>query len=125
MAVATPATSAVLSTETLLLRRSTGWTAGPTGKQQPQYAAAVSGQGSVQPVSQKDLDKVAAVYGNLNQQGDYKSVYLYGSWRGVVRAAQTGGDLLTRTDGSVWLVVVQAEEYPDWSRVIACRQLTT
>jgi hypothetical protein len=118
MAAAMPAIGAVLPQVTVVLRRSTGWTPGPTGKQVPVYAAAVSGPGSDQPISQAALAKIDG----LNQQGRYRSVYLYGAWFGVVRPGQTGGDMLQLPDGSWWLVEREMERYPDWTRVLACLQ---
>lgn len=115
-----PATAAVLPPVTLSLRHSTGWAPGPTGKQQPAYAAPVSGQGSFQPMSQAALAKIDG----LDQQGRYRRIYLFGQWFGVVRAAQLGGDFVTHPDGTFWLVVKEMEMYAGyWTSVLGCQQL--
>jgi hypothetical protein len=74
--------------------QATGVTVSGTGKMSPSYAAAVIVQGQVQPVGGQDLRR----YAFLQEQGVYRSVHLYGNIAGVIRAQQTGGDLLQFAD---------------------------
>ena len=78
----------------------------------------------VQGVNGRDLQLI----NNINMQGIFRSVYLYGELSGIVRSNQQGGDLLEFADVGCcevkkWLVVQVAEIFPDWCKVIVCQQL--
>lgn len=70
-----------------------------------------------QAISQDDLEHIA----NINQQGQYVSIYTDGNWCGLDRTKEQGGDLFV-IEGQTWLVVMVPEIWPDWTRVIACLQ---
>lgn len=102
------------------LSKSAGYTTAADGTQVPTYAALATGvMAQVQPLSARELRHVDG----LNIQGEFKSIYLYGKWGGIIRATQQGGDLITLPDGSRWLMVDSLEDWPDWCKVVACRQL--
>lgn len=105
------------------IRRSLGYQINDAGKQLPQFET-LHGDIQVQP-----LDGGMLLHANnLNLQGTLRAVYLYGSWFGVVRAGERGGDILSFDDvvgGSCdWLIVSVVESWPDWTRVIVCLQST-
>lgn len=79
----------------------------------------LSGLAQIQAASNKDIQHAFS----LNIQGNFRSVYLYGAWFGIVRLGQKGGDILT-FEGADWLCVISAEKWPDWSRVLVCQQVT-
>lgn len=95
----------------------------PGGIRQPKYRI-TKGNIQVQGVNGQDLQLI----NNLNMQGIFRSVYLYGELSGIVRSNQKGGDLLEFADVGCcevkkWLVVQVAEIFPDWCKVIVCQQL--
>ena len=103
--------------ETLTVNQSTGYTTNADASRAPTYSTAtISGQ--VQPMSAEELKLVEA----LNIQGVKRKVYANGQYNGVVRAAQKGGDLVTRTDGTVWKVVLVTEYWPDWCSFVMALQ---
>ena len=59
------------------------------GVQTPSYAAPVTVQVQVQPVSSQDLQHLDY----LNLQGEFRALYLYGDSEGIVRVSQKGGDI--------------------------------
>ena len=66
---------------------------------------------------------------SLNIQGVLRTVYLRGNWAGVVRANQTGGDIMKFPQqrgaaNSDWRVVTIKEQWPDWVAVIVVLQST-
>lgn len=95
------------------LRRSTGYTTLPGGKQVPAYAD-TTGRAQVQALSASELKHI----NDLNIQGVLRKVYLYGDWGGPVRADATGGDLLVfpRVKGganATWKIVTIFETWTD------------
>lgn len=104
--------------ETVQYARSIGYTTGAAGKRTPTYAQAVPLVAQVQQLTQRDLQKLAA----LNIQGDQRKLYCNGSAAGVVRQSGGGGDLITLADGSNWLVTMQLEQWRDWVSVAMVRQ---
>ncbi|EUL75697.1 hypothetical protein P831_04273 [Klebsiella aerogenes UCI 28] len=60
---------------------------------------------------------------NLNIQGILVNIWTNGNWCGLDRDKQQGGDKFVIGD-ETWLVVAVPEIWPDWTRVIACQQLT-
>lgn len=100
------------------LKRSTGYTTGANGKQVATYADPVSGPAQIQAMSSGDLRHM----NDLNITGIMRKVYLYGNWMGVVRADQTGGDILTfpQVPGAAaqdWKITNVFETWPDWCAV--------
>jgi hypothetical protein len=100
------------------IQQSTGYVDADDGTQVPSYAAPVNVQVQSQPLTFSDLRQLDG----LNIQGIKKALYLTGVWRGLVRTAKKGGDLVTMPDGSIWLVVLELENWSDtsgWCKV-AC-----
>jgi hypothetical protein len=67
----------------------------------------------VQDLSQKDIRQLDA----LNIQGSQRTVYLNGEVNAVVRFSQSGGDLITTQDGTLWLTTAVLEAWPDWTKI--------
>jgi len=66
---------------------------------------------------------------SLNIQGVLRTVYLRGNWAGVVRANQTGGDIMKFPQqrgaaSSDWRVTLIKESWTDWCSVIVALQAT-
>lgn len=103
-----------------LLYASNGWDTQPDGTRTPKYLPAVSLMVQVQALSYDDLKVVSG----LNINGEAKTIYLHGDWRGVLRPEKGGGDLLTmvRTNEK-FLNVHTIESWPDWSRFVGVRQV--
>jgi len=106
------------------LLRSDGYTTNAAGKQIQKFLT-FTGQIQVQGVSGKDLEHTD----NLNIQGVLRTVYLRGNWAGVVRANQTGGDIMKfpQQPGAAvsdWRVVTVKEQWNDWVAVIVWLQAT-
>lgn len=99
--------------------RSTGPMVNPDYSTSSGYAEPITMMVQKQAVSQGDLRHMD----NLNIQGELVSVWTDGNWCGMSRDKQTGGDKFVFNDGE-WLVVSVPEIWPDWTRVILCRQLT-
>ena len=97
---------------------SAGYTTTADGTQVPAYASPVVVQAQVQALSYGDLKQLDG----LNQTGDAKAIYLNGNWSGVLRPDSKGGDLITIA-GQNWLVTQVLESWPDWTKLVAVRQL--
>jgi len=97
---------------------STGSTTNTDHTLTPTFATFNGVQAQVQPLSTKELRQVES----LNLQGTMKAFYLYGAVAGVVRVSSKGGDLITMADGTVWLVTLVSEQWPDWCRVVGTLQ---
>src|SRR5262249_13981326 len=106
---------------------STGFTPDAAGLQTPTYAAPVSVYMQVQAAGSDDLQHVE----KLNQQTNYRKVFMLGLAAGVVRPDAKGGDLLHFPQvlgGPVqtWLIVKVDEQWsPDpagWCSVIVALQ---
>lgn len=106
---------------------STGTTTDSSYKRSPSYAAPITVEGQVQPMTYRDLQQVDA----LNLQGTKRSIYLTGNVQGLVRKDNKGGDLITMPNGDVWLVVMVLEDWlhdagdpnePGWVKVAAVLQ---
>lgn len=96
------------------LRMSVGYSIMQDGTQLPQYAEFVGVPCQVQELTSADIKQLDG----LNVQGSQLAVYLNGNgWRGVVRVGARGGDLLTLSDGTVWLVTAVLEQWPDWTKI--------
>ena len=104
------------------LLQSAGYTTAADGKRTPLFTAD-TGKVQVQGVSGKDLTYL----NNLNIQGVVRMVFLSGTWCGVVRADQKGGDILKFPqspdgDDQDWKVVLVKEQWPDWVSVFVVLQ---
>lgn len=85
----------------------------------PGFAEPVTMMVQKQALSQADIRHMD----NLNVQGVLVSIWTDGNWCGISRDKQQGGDKFVIGD-ETWLVVSVPEIWPDWTRVIACQQLT-
>lgn len=103
------------------LKMSTGYSTLPDGTRVPTYALFPNLPCQIQPLSTDDLMQMErpGVASGLNLQGQHKAVYLNGTWEGLNRNAIKGGDLFEEPDGTIWLVTIQLEDWPDWSK-FAC-----
>ena len=110
------AVTAVNSDETVAVSTSTG--SAPSGAGDgtfvPTYSTAPF-SAQVQPLSGRDLRQIAS----MNLQGTLKKMYLYGDVEAIVRNVAKGGDLVTRSDGSVWktTIVFEGWDTVDWCAI--------
>ena len=95
------------------LRLSVGYQTQPDGSQVPLYSTFANVLCQVQALTQADLRQLDG----MNIQGSTRTVYLNGSWRGVVRVGARGGDLLTLATGDIYLVTSVLELWPDWTKL--------
>jgi hypothetical protein len=75
----------------------------------------------IQPVSSGDIRHMDA----LNIQGSMRTVYYNGNLDGLLRVALKGGDLVSLSDGSIWLVNNDSEPFfatAGWSKVVITEQ---
>jgi hypothetical protein len=112
---------AVTPNEQLSIQVSTGYTTAANGKRTPTYAAAVTAFGQVQALSASEIQKLDF----LNIQGERSAIYIDGRVDGLIRDKNKGGDLITRPDQTVWLVVNVLEYWTDWCKVAVTRQNPT
>lgn len=108
--------------ETITISPSKGYTTNPDGSRVPAYGTPVSVRAQVQAMSFTDLMQVQG----LNITGVKSAMYLPGAWNGVVRAAKEGGDLVTRADGTRWLVNLVIEDWggaTGWVKVVVTQQV--
>lgn len=75
-------------------------------------------QGDVQALSYSDIRQVEG----LNLQGTRRAIYFDGPVYGLVRPTNQGGDLITLPDGTVWLVAMVTEKWPNWSKAVVTQQ---
>lgn len=120
---ANAAIQAVNSDGTYAFYASAGFTVGANGKQIPSYSGPTNVPMQIQATSASDLKKLA----DLNVEGVYRSVHMFGNTQGVVRVNQKGGDLLYFPEvpaGTlrIWKVVKVMETWSDWCRIIVCLQ---
>lgn len=120
LAIVQGAIAAINPMQTALLLRSAGYTTNPDGRRVPVYGTPIPMQVQVQELTEADLH----VSDNLNLQGETKKIYLEGDWNGVIRPDGRGGDLVS-VAGQVWLVVQVLENWPNWTAVLAVRQIDT
>jgi hypothetical protein len=106
--------TAVNADETVAVSSSNGTTPSGAGDGTvvPVYTTASFGA-QVQPLSGRDLRQIAS----LNLQGTLKKIYLYGDVEAIVRNVDKGGDLVMRSDGSVWKTTIVFE---GWDTVGWC-----
>jgi hypothetical protein len=101
------------------LQTSTGYKTNADGTRVPTYAPAVQVSCQVQALQYNDIVKLQG----LNIQGVRHKLYINGKWEGIVRADQRGGDLLTMPDGTLYLVAMVLENWPDWCSVAVTEQV--
>lgn len=94
---------------TVTVRHSTGSTQNADFTRTPTYSTTTM-KADVQALSSPELEQISS----LNLQGEKLAIYVNGLLEGVSRPDNTGGDLITLPDGSIWLVVVVLE---DWARI--------
>lgn len=106
---------------------SSGTTVDEAGNVTPLYLDPVQVRIQVQPMSRGDLKQIE----QLNIQGVFRSVFMYGNAQGIVRPNQAGGDLLTfpqfkGQSARPWLVVAVDGPWDvdqgGWTKVIVCLQ---
>ena len=103
----------------LSIQVSTGPSAtAPDGKRSPTYADAVVVLGQVQALTFRDIQQIDG----LNLQGTRRAIYISGNIDGLVRPTNKGGDLITLPDGTVYLVAMVLETWPEWCKVAVTLQ---
>lgn len=117
-AIVSGAVSAINPMQTATLRASAGYTQAADGSQVPAYAAPVTVSAQIQALTYSDLKQLDG----LNQTGDARAIYVSGSMNGVSRPDVSGGDMLIIA-GQNWLVTQSLEQWPDWVKIAAVRQL--
>lgn len=105
------------------LLKSTGYTTDAAGHRVPTFERVpVTIQN--QAASNEDLRQTDG----LNLQGTLRTVSIAGDLQGVIRAGNTGGDLLQFPDSTgtnrQWLVTQVLETWPTWCRVLVVMQTT-
>lgn len=110
-AIASSITAAINPLQPISVQVSTGYTTNPDGKRVPAYAPPQIVMGDVQPLQFTDI----TLLDGLGIQGTRRKCYISGSISGLVRPNRQGGDLITLADGSIWLVAIVIEAWPDWT----------
>lgn len=103
-------TSAVNPRIPIVVQHANGYSTAADGTQIPTYTPRQTVQGSPQPLSAQDLQKLQG----LNIEDVTYKVYLDGDYEGVFRKTGRGGDLLT-WGGNTYLVTTVLERWPDWT----------
>ncbi len=117
-AIVGPITAAVSPAVPMTVKVSQSYVTNADGSRAPSYAAPVTVQGYAQPLSYNDIVQADG----LSIQGVRQKVYLQGAVSGLVRASNKGGDLITFPDGTIWLVALVSEDWPDWTSCIVTLQ---
>lgn len=110
--------SAVNPQETVVVEISDGYETAADGLRSPKYLPPELMLAQVQALQFRDIQQLDG----LNIQGTQRKMYFYGEIDGLVRVDNKGGDLITRSDGSVWLVTLVLEQWPDWCSVAVTLQ---
>ncbi len=108
---------------------SAGYSTDDAGNRTPLYDPIVSSiPMQIQPLSFRDLTLIEG----LNLQGTRRRIYLGGKLDGLVRADGKGGDIVAFPPGppgvdkfpfgTIWLVAMVLEQWPDWCAVAATLQ---
>jgi hypothetical protein len=122
--VVAPFTAVINPRELITIYPSTGYTTNADGTRNPTRGTPVQILAQIQALQYNDIQMVDG----LNIEGERCAMYLPGSWNGIVRADQKGGDYIVRADGTKWLVAVVSENWGDssgWTKVICTRQLNS
>lgn len=110
----------VVNTPVLVnVKRSLGYTTASDGTRTPIYNIVVGVKADVQPLTNQDLNQIDG----LNMGGEKTAMYLSGKLLGVLRAGQNGGDVIEFQDGKKYLVVLVLEQWANWVKVAAVRQV--
>jgi hypothetical protein len=117
-AVVGPLIAVINPREAITIAPSTGSTTAADGDRVPSYGTPQTVLAQVQELSQRDIYQTSG----LTLQGVQVTAYLPGAWAGVIRADQRGGDIVTRADGSTWLVTAILEMWPGWCKVVLTLQ---
>lgn len=99
-------------------RAAPGYTTHPDGSREANYEL-LSGPAQIQSLSSDELRLLSDM--GINVQANRQSIFINGTWSGIVRADETGGDVFL-FDGYEWLVTMVAEQWPDWCKVIVTMQ---
>jgi hypothetical protein len=99
--------------QNVAVQLSTGNVTNADGSRTPSYATPIVVQAQVQELTHRDLRQLDA----LNIQGSSRTIYFPGPVAGAVRWTQQGGDLITFTDGSVWLTTAVLEQWSTFTKV--------
>lgn len=111
----------------LRIQVSNGYTTEADGTQVPIYCDPVEPvPADVQALQDTEIQHLDS----LNIQGRAMAFYINGNIDGLIRPNSSGGDLITiikggtnqQLIGSIWLVKVIAEYWPDWCKVLAILQ---
>lgn len=116
-----PLVSAVNPKIRALYNKNIGYVTTADGVRVPSYAPVQFVDIQKQPISYKDLAQIEG----LNLAGEKCVIYASTELKSVDRATNSGGDLLTFNDGSVWLVVMPLEDFfatAGWVKVAAVKQ---
>lgn len=119
--IAAAATSSVNPWMTAQYQRSSGNNVDGNYKPGPTYDTAIAVQVKKQALTFKDTMQLDGI----NLGGEACAIYISGDIKGVLRAGNRGGDLLTLPDGTVWLAVHVLENWFDqsgWAKVAAVMQ---
>ena len=103
---------------TASIQISTGYTQDESYNQIPVYSAPQDVQVQRQPLSTDDLKQLDG----LNVQGEKAAFYSESQLGAVQRIDEKGGDVINLPDGTIWLVVMVLEKWPDWVKVACVRQ---
>ena len=99
--------------ELIQVQASSGYATGPDGRRTPQYLASVQAYGQVQQLTGRDLRQLEM----LNITGSERKIYITGNLDAITRMSKTGGDVIVRSDNTVWLTTHVLELWPDWVSV--------
>ena len=102
----------------LSIQVNTGPTTNHDGTRAPTYAPPQNCTGQIQPLQYTDIIQMDS----LSLQGERRKIYINGRVDGLVRVEDKGGDLITDSDGNVWLVALVTEYWPDWCAVAVTLQ---
>lgn len=120
--IVAPVVAAVNPAVLATIQRSTGYTTNDDGSRVPSYDPPTPILAQKQALQYNDLVMVDGI----NLTGVRCAMYLNGNWDGIVRADGKGGDLITLPNGSIWLVVIVAEDWAEqdgWVKVICTQQV--
>ena len=108
--------------QTVTVRHSTGSTQNADFTRVPTYSTTTM-LAQIQALTAAELSQVDG----LNLQGEMLAIYVNGNLEGVSRPDNAGGDLVTLSDSSVWLVVKIDEDWnrmAGWTRAFMVRQVS-
>ena len=122
--IVSPIVAAVVPLERVTIVPSIGYTTGADGSRTPIYGPPMRLDVQVQALQYTDLTLLEG----LNIQGERAACYIHGpQWKGISRADQRGGDIISRSDGSKWLIALVIEDWgvgeQAWVKVAITRQI--